>query len=187
MDDETPKLNLPAYVSGVRAELRALLAALDRISARIEQIERELSDFAKALRVDAPLHDPPANGADPPVTVSYFGHVWLDNGKLKVQINGTSFLLAHQVGEVLVFLATGSGKTDDSLASWRSRQEVAAHLQTKSKTTIRVGYVNTLIDRLRNALRDAGLDQRLIQSNRREGVRLAVKRLGANVIGSVGG
>jgi hypothetical protein len=93
--------------------------------------------------------------------------------------NRRAFRLPAQMADLLIYLSEanpGKKRSMDNLVGWRTREDLRAHLQESSKTTLTSHSVASALTRLKMAI--LKLDGReLILSNQR-GLRLAVKRGG---------
>ncbi len=177
------RLNLELSLQDFLREVRAMRANLDRYVARLDQIEKELTVLLAWLRGAAPVSQFGAGAPHGPVAHS-LSAVPLADDSLEVRIDGgRARRFPPRLGEVLLFLAGSEGRVEDELVPWKALPAVAEWLGAKSGRKIRRQYVNGLISLLRAALERAGLDRRLIQTHRRKGVRFALKRTAAKVIG----
>ena len=100
---------------------------------------------------------------------------------------GHTFRLSPRPAELLAYLASSEGSTEDALMPWRSRESIVKWLEKRTGKPMRRQYVNNLVCLLRTAFRKAGLDPDLLQTHKRKGIRLALKRQVARVIGGVRG
>jgi hypothetical protein len=177
----SPKLNLLATAVGLRSELRAVRAALERQVDRIDRMEQDLSVVIEAARA-----------AGEPINFSTLGHMPVAHSlnyrrnaddSAEFQIDGGGyFYLPPRLSQVLLFLASAPKAGEDALVTWRSREDLVEFLQRQIGREIPTRYVNNIVHLLKNAFQKVGLDRRLIQTHKRKGVRLALKHLSVPVI-----
>jgi len=98
------------------------------------------------------------------------------DGTAEVSVSGRrSFALAPKLATLLAVLVAPGDHADDGLLGWRTKAEVATALNKKTGGVLAPGAVPKLVYKLRRAFRDAGENWLLIQTNREQGVRLAVR------------
>jgi hypothetical protein len=101
------------------------------------------------------------------------------DGSAEMMIDGgRKFFLGPRLAEVFKFIASAGkdGAGEDPLVGWRSRQEILKFLSDSTGEEFRKQYVNNMVHLLKKALRKAGYDRGLIQTNRQKGIRFALKR-----------
>jgi hypothetical protein len=174
----TPRVNIATTCDYWRRELRQVVGALERLIDRIEQLEQEINSLQSACAtrtVDGNCRIP--GGAEP--TVYAIDVHKLSNGSVEVALDGgRKFKLPPQLAEVFLFIASGGKNPDhhDPLVGWRTRTEILECLTRSSGRTYHRRFVNNLINRLKDVLTGAGYSRGLIQTHRRQGVRLAYRR-----------
>jgi hypothetical protein len=98
------------------------------------------------------------------------------DGAGEVSVNGRkSFRLAPNLRILLAVLIAPGPCADDGLIGWQANAKVATALNKHTGGTLSPSAVPRLVYRLRNAFRDAGENWYLIQTNRRRGVRVALR------------
>ena len=100
------------------------------------------------------------------------------DGLAEVRIDaGKQFTLPPMLADLLYTLSIDSGPTDDDLVGWKTLDEVAILLSKKIGKRFTRHSVTQNIYRLRQELfKRAGANPFLIQTNKRRGVRFALKR-----------
>jgi hypothetical protein len=169
-----PRYNIDATITQWRRDIRLLMTSHEKQIDRLERLDCELAELQR--------NHPPEIGLgsadeDP---VAYF----LDMRKnpddsARVSIDGgEQIVLGPQLASVFVFLATGDSEdsSDDPLVGWRSKSAILGLLSRSGKRELKARYVNNLIHRLKETLTDAGYNRGLIQTCKRKGARLALKR-----------
>jgi len=178
------RLNLVLSIDDFLKEVRSMRAALERQVGRLERMEKELTIVLAWMLGPAPPPGLRRVGTAYGQTAYSLSARRLPDDSGEFQIDGGGvFHLAPRLADVLLFLARSSGPSEDELVPWKARSEVLESLEGKAKKRLRRQYVNNLINLLKLALAEAGQDPRLIQTHRRKGVRFALKRQEAHVIG----
>lgn len=171
------KINLEASLRILLHDVRLLQSALEAQIPRLERIELDLVTLQRMLPSHAG-HKPVA--PQPCRDVVYNLHVDPhSNGTVVFSIDGgAEFSLAPRLAEVFQFIASGAkeGRGDDPLVGWRRRADIKAFLEQHAGKSVSAGYVNSMVNLLRDSLDKAGYDRGLIQTHARLGVRLALKR-----------
>jgi hypothetical protein len=100
------------------------------------------------------------------------------DGLSDVQIDsGKEFTLPPLLADVLTILAMDSDCIDDGLVGWKTLDEVAILLEKKAGRRFNKHSVTQTVYRLRKELFSrGGINPYLVQSNRRQGVRFALRR-----------
>ena len=171
-----PQINLGASIRDLRHEVRLGLGAVDKLTGRLERIDRELAELEKyyfrrrgRIRNFKPVR----------VVHNLEIHPCADgSGSIKVAIaGGRRFLLPPRLAGVFRFIASGEKGQDgaDPLVGCRSKDEIIKFLRGDSDKDFRARYVISMVNLLRDALREAGYDRRLIQTGGQKGYRLALK------------
>jgi hypothetical protein len=179
MDDHVPaagpRLRLDESIRDMLHEVRLVRACLGSQIDRLDRMELYLTTMqggriATGSGQPAPAPERVAHNLEIGFRHDGFGVVSIDGGR--------KFVLAPQLAEVFRFIATGDrGRSEkDPLVGWRSRDEIREFLADSEGRSYTQRYVNNLVHRLRQALRQAGYDLNLIQSHRQKGVRFAFKR-----------
>jgi len=172
-----PKINVAASFRDLLHDVRLTRSCLEAQIERLDRIELELSVLASRSGVDA--HNTKVLGRDP--MANNLEIQQLPDCSVKIAMDGgDTFSLGPRLAEVFQFLASGdkdrSGQ--EALVGWRSRVEIIAFLEKHAGKTFRTNYINGMVYLLKEALRNAGYDPKLIQTHRQKGIRLAYK-LGA--------
>jgi DNA-binding winged helix-turn-helix (wHTH) protein len=174
-------LNLLATAVGLRSELRAVRAALERQAERLDRMEHDLSVVIEAARAAGESVDLSPLG-HLPMAYSFNCHCNADDSA-EFQIDGSEyFRLPPRLSQVLLFLKSAPKCGEDDLVAWRSREDLLEFLRGQTGRKIPARYINNIVHLLKNAFQKKGLDRRLIQTHERKGVRLALKYLAAQVI-----
>ena len=178
MNDEDLILALMAALNGLRKELRSIMAAdeaaCERRNGRAVQIDKQLKRIEEILRQRMGLTGNIRVGQEPPK--------WHWEGDtLKVHLDrGEPFSLPFQLGHFFAYLASHANHAHDELTSWLTRKEIAGYLTKETKHEIPVKRVANLIYRLKQEFECAKLERSLIQTSKRDGVRLVLPRASAN-------
>jgi hypothetical protein len=166
---------------GLRSELRAIRAALERQVDRLDRMDRDLSVVISVARA-AGQHVDNSSAGHLPVVHSLICRRNPDDSA-EFQVDGGGFFgLPPRLSQFLLFLASAPKGGEDALVSWRSREDLVAFLEVQTGHKIPRRYVNNVVHLLKNAFQKVGLDRRLIQTHERKGVRLALKHQSAAVI-----
>jgi hypothetical protein len=168
-------------------QLRALRHALERVLARFDD------DVDRVARVAKILDDlsTEAEGTDSSAALltaaqnrvlreaarvgcGSLGLKWRTDGSAAVRIDdGAAFLLAPQKAALLDVIA--SPQDGDGVAPWLTYDEVAARLSKRGGRPTSTRHVAQSIYTLRLALRRAGQNWFLVQTDRRGSVRFALR------------
>jgi hypothetical protein len=178
-----PKLNLLSTAVGLRSELRAVRASLERQVDRLDQIDQDLSVLIEVARAAGLPIDPSLTGHGPVAHSLVCRRNPDDSAEFQVD-GGAFFGLPPQLSQFLLFLASAPKGAEDALVSWRSREDVVGYVRMQAGRKVPGRYVNNVVHLLRGAFRKVGLDGRLIQTHRRKGIRLALKHQPAPMIES---
>jgi DNA-binding winged helix-turn-helix (wHTH) protein len=154
-------------------DLRLVRGSLVAQVARLDRVERELAILARLRPEDSSWSDP----VRPARVVRELRMEQYANGSvLVVMDDGKPFVLSPRLAQVFGFLAARAEVVaKDGMPAWMSRDALGALIRTSPGVSVRLPYVNHVVYLLRCALRDAGYDPSLIQTHRREGVRLALR------------
>jgi hypothetical protein len=100
------------------------------------------------------------------------------DGYAKIRINNAKpFTLAPATADLLSALVSGKGRDEDRSNAWKTIEEVASILSTKTGKEVRRHSVNQRIFRLRDILEYNNINPYFVQTNRFRGeVRFALKR-----------
>jgi len=176
-----PRFAVATTLDTWRYELRIAAGVNDRLRDRLERVEREMRDMQRACRGNAVVHAGLEGPAVPEPVVYMLDRHDNSDGSMVIALNGgQSVKLSPQLAEVFRFIASGdtSQDSDDPLVGWRSRAEILDHLAKIFNRRYPPRYVNNLLGRIKKALADAHY-RGYIQTNRRQGVRLAFLRSSA--------
>ncbi len=147
---------------------------------RIDLIELELKKIIGACGKENAMSPLPKGYDELGPMLAPIAHIIkkqvLHDGSLEVTIDGGErFVLPGRLAQVFSFISTGDRDRGgpDALVAWRSRIEIKAYLEKQANKRFEPKHINQLVFRLKNVLRSAGYNPRLIQSSRLKGVRLA--------------
>ena len=151
----------------------SLIAQIDRIDA----LERELKKLIEAYLKGVEGLPPGDVDTLSPVAHNLTIQPQYDDSLVVTIDAGKTFTLPQRLAQVFRYLASGDKdySGNDSFVGWRSRLEIIGFLEKHTGKTISNNYVNGMVYLLRKALRKAGYNQKLIQTHRQKGVRLAYK------------
>jgi len=173
---------------------RRLKAKLERVAGdlydrgdTVDALAKELEHLLDALHEGAVIAPParPARSAQEEHVMraeAAAGATSVDvvrgvDGTCSVSIGGRRpFGVAPKIANLVTVLAVPGGITHDGLAGWRTHAEVATALNKRTGGALGPRGVPRVVHKLRRAFRDAGENHLLVQTNRRWGVRLAVRR-----------
>ncbi len=159
-------------IKELRRRLRLVMRSLDELLDKIGTIERDLKILEGVAQVSPGCIIGPITG---PIVYNLDIQKRYDDS-IVVSINGgESFILGPRLAGVFQLISGGSCSSDD-LIGWHSREEIMKSLHNFAGHELRIGYVNSLINLLKDKLTKAGYDRDLIQTSREKGVRLALKR-----------
>ena len=100
------------------------------------------------------------------------------DGMADVRIDGgKQFTLPPALADLISVLSIDNGLSDDAFVGWKSIKEVAALLSKQSGKPVGKRAITQNVYRLRKELFDrGGMNPYLIQTNRRRGIRFALRR-----------
>jgi DNA-binding response OmpR family regulator len=98
------------------------------------------------------------------------------DGSAVVRIDGKEFKFSPTLADLLAVLCEDTGRSADDLIGWKSINEVARLLKKKTGRRFTNHVVTQNVHRLRQVLFKAGLNPDLVQTNRRYGLRFALRR-----------
>ena len=100
------------------------------------------------------------------------------DGMADVRIDGgKQFTLPPALADLILALSIDNGLTGDALVGWKSVKEVAAYLSKQSGKPVGKRAITQNVYRLRKELFDrGGVNPYLVQTNRRRGIRFALRR-----------
>lgn len=177
INSQVPSSNL--YIGPTIKELRSMLRQVmgthDDTNVKLGAIEMYLKRLEGCISVDSagrtdPFAIPIANNLD--VQTRY-------DDSLVVSINGgTQFILGPRLAAVFMYITVGDANCGDGdeLVCWRSREAILKSLKNFAGSSLRISYVNNLIDLLRKKFKKNGYDANMIQSSREHGYRFAIRR-----------
>jgi len=170
-----PRINFSLSIRDLLHEVRVVRSGLEAQIERLDRMERDLSVLAGTR--------PDPDGAHivhftSQVACNLLTRQNADGSVVVVIDGGAPFSLGPRLAEVFEFIATAEKDRDgnDALVGWRSRAEVLQLLGGSQGRPFHPRYVNNIVHLLKEALRKAGYDRNLIQTNRQRGIRLALKR-----------
>jgi hypothetical protein len=171
----TPRINFPLSIRDLLHEVRIVRSGLEAQIERLDRMERDLAVLAGTHPDQIGTHI-----VHVPGQVAYNMDTRQNaDGSVVVAIDGgTPFSLGPRLAEVFQFIATAEKDRDgqDALVGWRTRAEILKLLGGPQGRPFHPRYVNNIVHLLKEALRKAGYDRNLIQTNRLRGIRLALKR-----------
>jgi hypothetical protein len=100
------------------------------------------------------------------------------DGMADVRIDGgKSFTLPPTLVDLITALSIDNGQCEDAFVGWKTIREVADYLSRQSNKPVTKRAITQNIYRLRRELFDrGGVNPYLIQTNRRRGIRFALRR-----------
>lgn len=100
------------------------------------------------------------------------------DGMADIRIDGGKrFTLSPTLADLMTALSIDNGLSDDSLVGWKPVKEIAEYLSTQSGRPVSKRAITQSVYRLRKELFDrGGVNPYLVQTNRRRGIRLALRR-----------
>lgn len=185
----------------LRTQQRELEKAAEHFETEVERLDR----VAKALEdlvADWLSHESAGTATPPPRRVPAEAHVlrqearagasalamvWNVDGSAEVRVNlGKAFRLQHRPAVLLSIISAPGGRSaGDGLVGWRSYAEVAVALEKHDGRPATPGSVTQTIYKLRIAFHAAEQNWFLVQTDRRGGVRFALRAEGTEAEPSV--
>jgi hypothetical protein len=172
-------------------ELDKLLRRSDRAMELLSDLLLSFRDLAHVLVKQIrsgqllPLDTTTVSGGNIAHNLLIFTNELNGRCQFSFDLHKDKFALPPQLEQLLIFLSSAdaselrSGTDMDGLLGWRSRESILAHLQKSSRRTLRPGYANAAVSKLKLMLKD--LDGRtLIVTHAEKGARLALKRGGVH-------
>jgi len=100
------------------------------------------------------------------------------DGMATVRIDGgKQFTLPPMLADLITALSIDNGKADDPFVGWKSIKEVAEYLTKQTGRPVSKRAITQNLYRLRKELFDrGGVNPYLVQTNRRRGMRFALRR-----------
>jgi hypothetical protein len=100
------------------------------------------------------------------------------DGMAEVRIDGGKrFTLPPTLADLITALSIDNGQCEDAFVGWKTIREVADYLSSQSNKPVTKRSITQNIYRLRKELFDrGGVNPYLIQTNRRRGIRFALRR-----------
>jgi len=110
------------------------------------------------------------------------------DGMADIRIDGgKQFTLPPTLADLMTALSIDNGLSDDAFVGWKTLGEIAEYLATRSGKPVTKRAITQGVYRLRKELFDrGGVNPYLVQTNRRRGVRFALRRKTGPVIKSDG-
>ncbi|HZM87508.1 MAG TPA: hypothetical protein VFF31_13380 [Blastocatellia bacterium] len=108
------------------------------------------------------------------------------DGTADVRIDGgKQFTLPPTLADLMTALSIDNGFSEDTLVGWKTLGEIAEYLAGRSGKPVTKRSITQNVYRLRRELFDrGGVNPYLVQTNRRRGVRFALRRKASPVIKS---
>jgi hypothetical protein len=177
---------------------RTLLSRLGSAELLADTIALDLSRIEKCLEtgeLEPALEDGKRAGQKGAVQSREQLRIMADSGATTLEIKlrsdglsdvridaGKKFSLPPALADLLSILSLNGGTSDDRLVGWKTIDEVAILLGKRSNRRFTRHAVTQSIYRLRRELfKRGGANPYLIQTNRRRGVRFALKQKGRSV------
>jgi hypothetical protein len=106
------------------------------------------------------------------------------DGMADIRIDGGKrFTLPPALADLMTALSIDNGLSEDSLVGWKSVKEIAEYLSKQSGKPVTRRAITQSVYRLRKELFDrGGVNPYLVQTNRRRGIRFALRRKPGPVI-----
>jgi hypothetical protein len=110
------------------------------------------------------------------------------DGMADIRIDGgKAFTLPPTLADLITALSIDNGLSDDEFVGWKTVREIAEYLTGRSGKQVTKRAITQNVYRLRKELFDrGGVNPYLVQTNRRRGVRLALRRKPSLLIRSDG-
>jgi hypothetical protein len=181
-------------VAGGVGGLSRLKRVLERAASRLEDIVVEIDALAKEVEDVEGFPETPGVTAPPrsrrrrspqeqrvlraeaDAGVASLRLAWHADGSAELSVNGRPGVrLAPKLATLVAILATPGRYAEDGLPAWRDKGAVAAELSKRTGRTLRARDVTRDIYKLRRVLDRAGENEHIVVTNRRGGVRLAVR------------
>jgi len=177
----------PAQLVRVPADfvpnLRQLQRALDRVDVRIDRIIFAVRKPDTARSTATANDDQTGTPVTPPPAWIEHLDAWVrDDGTVDVVIDEKRFSLQPHLGAVFLALAEDTGGTDEGVG-WKTTTDLCTRVSKRTGGPAPPrDRLNKYIHKLKRVLAErAGLTEDVIQTNRRLGRRLAVKRDGVRI------
>lgn len=180
---------------GVARRYRNLVTRLSKLEMNATFIEYEMSQLLKMLEefAETDAEDVAGCGGDlrderrhtrkPLFYLAESGAASLEltprlDGMTDVRIDGgKQFTLPPALADLISALSFDNGVTEDALVGWKSVKEIAAWLSKQSGKPVSKRAITQNVYRLRKELFDrGGVNPYLVQTNRRRGLRFALRR-----------
>jgi hypothetical protein len=106
------------------------------------------------------------------------------DGMADIRIDGgKQFTLPPTLADLVTALSIDNGLSDDAFVGWKTVKEIAEYLTRQSGRPVTKRAITQNVYRLRKQLFDrGGVNPYLVQTNRRRGVRFALRRKTSSVI-----
>ena len=187
----------PAPRVNVARSIQDAIEEMQRMLRQIEQQEKNLRRFREkfeALRWElcviervllardagAPPYRPPAPAPrtpNPKPVVQNCSLVGLAGGATEAMFdNGAKVTLPWALAELVAILSSEEGQSPDELVPWKSLDRIGELLGKRLGREFDRHAVSQLLWRLRGLFKSAGINQWLIESERKLGARLRLKR-----------
>jgi hypothetical protein len=170
-------------LAGVSRRARRILRAAETLFRETDLLDEIIEKNVKAVRsgqIPAPdgehsTSQPKGPGVARDFSITHCGDGAIEfRFKLGFPFLGTTLRLAPQRGGLLEFLSSGA-PAEDGLVGWRSEAEVLEYVTRESQTKHPRRYMAGLIFQLRQTLSKEGLNRKLIQRSKRQGIRFAAE------------
>jgi len=165
--------NVPRSVDDVAKDV-------ERIGKLVDNVLDDLDEIKRAIEVKATLPRKRNPDPIPPGPAPTVQNLRLDAGEKGRAIalfdGGKPVPLTPALAALLAILKFDDGEPQGELVAWKSLDAIGALLEHKFRRAFKHHSVSNLLNRLREVLKEAGLDRRLIESEKLLGARLRLKR-----------
>jgi hypothetical protein len=182
---------------GIARRYKNLVSKISRAEMNATFIEYEMFQLLKLMEdalhqstgefeggaVEAPDHVAPGKDNKPLRYLADAGAATLEiktrpDGMADVRIDGGKrFTLPPTLADLITALSIDNGQCEDAFVGWKTIREVADYLSRQSNKPMTKRAITQNIYRLRKELFDrGGVNPYLIQTNRRRGIRFALRR-----------
>jgi len=181
-----------ALIRGVARRHRSLVNRISKIEMNASFIEYELFQLLKLIEqhfgedANGAVRTATSDNRDSQESLRYLAETGVGavhvaaraDGLSDVRIDGgKSFTLPPILADLLGALASDSGFSEDAFVGWKSVDEIVKHLSIQTGKPVSKRALTQNIYRLRRELFSrGGVNPFLIQTNRRRGLRFALRR-----------
>lgn len=194
-------------IRGLARRHKNLVNRISKAELNASFIEYELFQLLKMMEewVDEGAEGVAGDGAtssslEPPANQTRQLRYLAESGTLSLEIKGRpdgmadiridggkQFTLPPTLADLMTALSIDNGLSGDAFVGWKTVPEIAEYLAKRSGKAVTKRAITQNVYRLRKELFDrGGVNPYLVQTNRRRGVRFAVRRKASPVIKSDG-